>query len=74
MTKNRFPDRKSVPTAKLGLLMMTSAALLGCSDVHNESVSPNDPAYWYSGAPQDTPSVRAPGNERTYRPLGGDSY
>lgn len=74
MTKNRFPDLKNFPAARLGLLMLTSPALLGCSDVHGESVSPNDPGYWYNGAPQYMPSVRAPGNERTYRPLGGTSY
>jgi hypothetical protein len=50
------------------------AGLAACGKVQSASLSPNDPGYWYSGAPQYVPQVRAPGNERTYRPLGGVNY
>lgn len=53
------------------LLLLGTAA---CGPVQTASLSPNDPGYWYSGAPQRTPQVRAPGNERLYRPLGGVVY
>lgn len=55
-------------------LAALGALLAACGQVHTASLSPNDPGYWYSDAPQSTPQVRAPGNERTYRPLGGAVY
>jgi hypothetical protein len=59
-------------------LLITALLLVGlaaCGTVQTASLSPNDPGYWYGGAPQYVPQVRAPGNERTYRPLGrGGAY
>jgi hypothetical protein len=50
------------------------AGVAGCGQVHTASLSPNDPGYWYTEAPRHDPQVRAPGNERIYRPLGGAVY
>jgi hypothetical protein len=50
------------------------AALAGCGQVHTASLTPNDPGYWYIEASRKDPQVRAPGIERTYRPLGGAVY
>jgi len=51
-----------------GLLLL--ASLTACGEIQTASLTPSDPGYWYSGAPQNAPQVRAPGNERIYRPLG----
>ena len=58
----------------IGFVLLLSAGLAACAPLQSASLSPNDAGYWYSGAPQHTPQVRAPGNERTYRPLGGVTY
>jgi hypothetical protein len=50
------------------------AGLMACGEVQTASLTPSDPGYWYTGAPQRGPQIRAPGNERTYRPLGGVIY
>ena len=52
------------------VVFLLLAGLAGCSNFQTASLSPNDPGYWYSGAPGYVPQVRAPGNERIYRPLG----
>lgn len=60
---------------RLTLIIGLLALLDGCDEIHGVSLSPNDPDYWYDGAPRDrSTSVRAPGNERIYRSLGGTSY
>ena len=59
---------------KSALVLLLLAGLGACGAVQTASLSPNDPGYWYSGAPQQAPQIRAPGNERTYRPLGGVIY
>jgi hypothetical protein len=59
---------------KITSILLAAYALSGCSQVHTVSLSPNDPAYWYTEAPRYMPQVRAPGNERVYRPLGGAVY
>ena len=64
----------SAGLARGAALALALGALAGCGDVQSRSVSPNDPGYWYTEAPRDMPAVRAPGNERTYRPLGGATY
>lgn len=52
------------------VVMLLLAGLAGCGNVQSASLSPNDPGYWYTGAPNPhVPQVRAPGNERVYRPL-----
>ena len=56
------------------VVLLLLAGLAACAGVQTASLSPNDAGYWYSGAPQYVPQVRAPGNERTYRPLGGTVY
>jgi hypothetical protein len=55
-------------------VLMVVGLLGGCARVQTSSMSPNDPKYWYTEAPREGPQVRSPGNERTYRPLGGAVY
>jgi hypothetical protein len=52
------------------IMVLLLAGLAACGTVQSASLTPNDPGYWYNGAPQNAPQVRAPGNERIYRPLG----
>jgi len=57
------------------LLVALLAGVAGCSHVQTASESPNDAGYWYTEAPRSTDThLRQPGNERTYRPLGGAVY
>jgi hypothetical protein len=55
---------------KAVIAVLLLGGLCACAAIQTASLTPNDPGYWYSGAPQNAPQVRAPGNERIYRPLG----
>jgi hypothetical protein len=55
---------------KRAIIVLLLGGLGACAEVQTATLTPNDPGYWYGGAPQNAPQVRAPGNERVYRPLG----
>ena len=62
--------RAASATVRLPLAAGVALGLLaGCADVR--TISPNDPEYYYTGAPSTWAKRYAPG-ERPYRPLGGD--